>query len=182
MKNKTKFTVFEYNPEIHDISDLVYKQALAVANGDCQMLPWEVEDGRITTPEELPFYVALIGNLAVAGAGLTQYYRSTNSVELGGAFVSPEFRGNRLYHALTATRLDFALTNGFSVVSFANNDSYPLLTSDFGMHKVSSESIPSEAFIPCATCNYNPHWGTPATAQTCCDRETIVMLNGSRVE
>lgn len=181
MKNTT-FTVLEYDPNTHDVCDLVHKQALAVANGDCQMLPWELRDGRITTPEELPFYIALVGNLAVAGAGLTQYYQSTNSVELGGAFVTPEYRGNRLYHVLTATRLEFASTNGFSVISFANNYSYPILTSDFGMHKVGPESIPPEAFVPCTTCNHNPHMGTPATAQTCCDRETIVMLNGSRVE
>ncbi len=181
-KEQIPFEVVEYNPEIHDVASLIIKQATAVANGDCQMLPWEVGDGKIVTPEGLPFYVGLLGVVGVAGAGLTQLYSSTNSVELGGAFVDPDYRGNKLYHRLTTARLEHAAKHGYSVISFTNTLSHPILTNDFGMQKVDSSIIPPEAFIPCQTCNDNPDKGCPATAQTCCHRESIVMLNGSRVE
>lgn len=174
-------TIETYVPEMHKVEGLVLAQHLAVELGECQMLPLPCKDGMIIFEHRLPFFVAVVGTVALAGAGFNALYPG-DVVELGGAYVLPVVRGQGIYHQLTEARVDYAASHSLDMVSFANENSYPILTSDFGFTPVSAQTAPQAAFDLCTDCNSNPHLGCPATFDTCCDKDTIVYLPKNRVE
>lgn len=173
--------VVEYEGYSHDIGEFITEQHAAVAGGDCQMLPIPLEEGKIRYDHNLPFFIASAGGTAVAGAGFNTQYPD-GSTELGGAYVCKRYRGRGLYHRLTQARIAYAQSMEFPLISFANSNSYPILTADFGFTPVQADTAPAEAFDLCVDCNSNPNPGCSASFQTCCDRETILYLPESTVE
>ena len=179
ISNEDKVTIEQYDPVVHDVDELSVEQNLAVSSGDAQMLPWHLDEGRIIFPEELPLFVALSGGIAIAGAGFNIQYSGTKCLELGGAYVAKAHRGRGIYHMLTEARLSYATEFGFDVLSFANESSYPILKSDFGFSDAAKDEVPAQAFDLCVSCVDNPKKGSPACIDTCCDRETIVVLRNN---
>ena len=181
ISDKDEFRIEQYVLGAHDVGELSTEQNLAVEFGEAQMLPWKTNEGEIIFPDKLPLYVALTGGVAIAGAGFNIHYRGTKCLELGGAYVAKEYRGKGIYHMLTEARLSYALEYGFDILSFANKNSYPILKSDFGFSDATKVEVPAQAFDLCAGCEDNPKKGSPACIDTCCDRETIVVLRNNEL-
>ncbi len=177
--NKYGIEVQQYDLAIHNVADLAVEQNQAVASGDAQMLPWNLDEDKLVFPEQLPFYIATIGDVAVAGAGFNIKYNDTNCLELGGAYVAKAHRGKGIYHMLTEARLSYATEFGFDVLSFANKSSYPILKSDFGFSDATKAEVPAQAFDLCVSCEDNPEKGSTPCIDTCCHRETIVVLRNN---
>lgn len=167
-------TIAQYEPTLHSIEELAYEQNKAVVAGEAKMLKWIYQDDRLHFSHDHPFFLAFAGTIAVGGAGYNMHYHGTNCLELGGAYISPGYRGMKIYHKLTEARIKYATDAHLDLITFANASSAPILTHDFGM--IPAEHVPEQAFELCGGCEDNPNKPQPACIDTCCDHETILAL------
>ncbi len=173
-----EYEVVEYNPDLHDVSEMIAQQRQAVDSGEVQMLPWVTNGDKLVPTEGLPIYVAItLGAVGVAMGTYNAVYHneSVPVVEMGGAFVCKEFRGRGIYSELISARIEHMAAKVAKLIVFANTQSQHKLEVA-GFVPAEPEDVPDAAFALCVSCSKNCTPDIPKTIQTCCDGESILAL------